>query len=162
MGKKRIPRADVARRSTPSLRGGSSHGKSIVGQFHRPGKILLLSFPPPAPWKSLSLPPAPPISPFISRRSAYSYSPNALFLDLRARIAEEDVNKQDHYSFVRCGCSRVSVRPRSPIFSLLSLRFPRLRSIISPFTEFVSTSFPYHARKVKRIPMKHPTGSLLF
>ena len=96
----RNDRCRFGRCSTLSLHRGSSHGKSIVGQFHRPGKILLLSFPSSSSVEiSFSFSLSPPISPFISRRSAYSYSPNALFANLPARIAEEDVNKQDRYFF---------------------------------------------------------------
>ena len=75
---------------------GSSHGKSIVGQFHRSGKILPLL--PRGNFSlslSLFLSRSPPISPFISRRcSAYSCSPTMLFLWIY-----EDANKQGRYFF---------------------------------------------------------------
>lgn len=58
---------------------------------------------------------SPPISPFINRRSAYSYQPNALFVDLRARITVEDVNKQDHYFFVAAEWEFMRVREKDTV-----------------------------------------------
>lgn len=84
----------------------SAHGKSIAGQFHRPGKILLsLSLP----RGNLSSTP-PSISPFIGRRSAYSHSFNGLFAGVRTRdLAGKNANKRRKRNERGTGRTRVSL-----------------------------------------------------